>query len=73
MNSVIALGAAAIATAGEILRIGEIAWREAVRRRAAGEPAGTPAADRGRAVLPADGQAGAAVEVAPVTSKAGRE
>jgi hypothetical protein len=72
MNGVIAVWAAATATAGVILRIGEIAAREAVRRRAVGRPAATAMAGRGRAAVSAGGQDGAVVDAAPTASKAGR-
>ncbi|TDD61424.1 hypothetical protein [Actinomadura rubrisoli] len=69
MGDVLALGAAVIVAVGQILRIGEITVRAAVRRH----EAGGPAPGHGRAVSPADGQAGAAVGAASVASKTGRE
>jgi hypothetical protein len=74
MNGVIAVWTAATATTGVILRIGEIAVREAVRRRVTGRPAGTAAAaGRGRTALSAGGQDGTVVDAAAVASKVGRE
>jgi hypothetical protein len=70
MNSVIAVWAAAAATAGGILRIGEIVAHEAARWRAVKRSPGVPLAGHGRSAT-AGGPEEAPADAATMVPSAG--